>query len=121
MPKKIFLILIFSIPYLRIPDFGIRLLQTQVSIGRIESFLKEEEVANYAKDEIRSEFNLTKSTTKLGFKENASFKWSGSDNWKLDLGDIEFPEGKLSIIQGPTGSGKSSCEFLSFSLNDQRS
>lgn len=53
---------------------------------------------------------------KLGFKNNASFKWSGSNDWKLNLGNIEFPEGKLSIIQGPTGSGKSSRKFQKFPL-----
>lgn len=93
----------------RIPEFGIRILQTQVSIARIESFFHEEEVASHAQPSTRQ-----RSTLNLAF-HRASLAWhSSGPECRLALQDIDitFPRG-LTLVSGPTGSGKTSRTFSS--------
>lgn len=99
---------------------------------RIETFLAEDEVEGWAtslkRDLQRGEADASR---KVGF-ENASFQWysagptshttapsttppetestSGTPHPVFQLEDltIQFPVGQLSLITGPTGSGKSS-------------
>lgn len=76
---------------------------------RIEKFLAEEEVPNWAsslKDDI------TKRSLDVGFVE-ASFSWHNNTSFpslptKFILGplDFAFPLGKLSLVTGVTGAGK---------------
>lgn len=92
------------------------LFSAYVSMQRIQEFLKEDEVPDWAS---------TLSTPvpdpsylvddKIGFSE-ASFEWENSLtssvvplSVRFQLGplDVVFPEGKLTIITGATGSGKS--------------
>lgn len=84
--------------------------QAHVSMKRIDSFLVEPEVPDWAS-------TLTAPVTRLeqdiiGFSQ-ATFKWEeDSDNGsssRFSLGplDIAFPTGQLTLISGPTGSGKS--------------
>ncbi|KAK4700588.1 hypothetical protein P7C70_g5658, partial [Phenoliferia sp. Uapishka_3] len=90
-----------------IPDFGIRILQTQVSIKRMESFLAEEEVASHAELDHRTQAGDT-----LAFRK-ATLEWHetpGSDSKPFCVKNlnIEFPKGGLTLICGPTGAGKTS-------------
>ncbi|KAI9303307.1 hypothetical protein BJ944DRAFT_241568 [Cunninghamella echinulata] len=85
------------------------ILQASVSLKRVEKFLQEEEVQPLV---IQSGFA---NDVHIGFVNNATFSW---DNPKSSTNDItpftptlkdlnlSFPRNKLSIICGPTGSGK---------------
>ena len=82
-----------------------------VSYQRINAFLHEEEVPEWASSLKRP---AESRTDKIGFK-GATFEWNTAENGESPLGhvfrlgplDIEFPIGRLSLITGPTGSGKS--------------
>lgn len=87
-------------PLVEIPAFAIRVLQTLVSVKRIEEFLAEEEVPELAQAQEKV----------IGF-EKASFAREGG--WILGPLDVTFPEGRLTVISGPTASGKSSRSSLS--------
>ncbi|KAJ1750447.1 hypothetical protein LPJ79_002873 [Coemansia sp. RSA 1821] len=72
-----------------------------VSFKRIEAYLQGEEVQPLAS---RSADN----TEEIGFA-NATLKWSTTnDAFKLTNVNVLFPRNKLTVIGGPTGSGKSS-------------
>ncbi|KAJ2652715.1 hypothetical protein IWW40_000826 [Coemansia sp. RSA 1250] len=72
-----------------------------VSFKRIEAYLQGEEVQPLAS---RSADN----TEEIGFA-NATLKWSTTnDAFKLTNVNVLFPQNKLTVIGGPTGSGKSS-------------
>ncbi|CAO3644968.1 unnamed protein product [Cunninghamella blakesleeana] len=94
-------------------------LQANVSIKRVEKFLAEEEI------EPLSTQNHFANDVHIGFVNNATFSWnkhakntssslpsssSSSINHEssstLQNLNLSFPKGKLSIICGPTGSGK---------------
>ncbi|GBB94776.1 hypothetical protein RclHR1_02410022 [Rhizophagus clarus] len=102
------------------PSMIIAIIQARISIARIEKFLNEPEITR--QDSRPSSSN----DPEIGFR-NASFQWpdgaSSTDdlNNKIDTTiknplnkftlidlNITFPVGKLSIICGPTGSGKTS-------------
>ncbi|CAG8562619.1 uncharacterized protein OCT59_007764 [Rhizophagus irregularis] len=102
------------------PSTIISIIQAQISIVRIEKFLKEPEITR--QDSRPSSSN----DPEIGFR-NASFQWPNGASSTDDLNNniditiknplnkftlfdlnITFPVGKLSIICGPTGSGKTS-------------
>ena len=75
---------------------------------RIEEFLREPEVPDWASS-LKS--GDATSTDAVGF-EDATFQWDvapRSEPSRFVLGplDMMFPKGQLSLISGPTGSGKS--------------
>ena len=87
-----------------------------VSMERIQDFLKEDEVPDWA-----STFSTPVPNSshvmddKVGFSE-ASFEWqdpsrstTATSSTRFQLGplDVVFPTGKLTIVSGATGSGKS--------------
>ncbi|OBZ84683.1 ATP-dependent bile acid permease [Choanephora cucurbitarum] len=79
------------------------ILQANVSLGRIEKFLQEEEV-QLPKQNFSSQ-------TRIGFVDNANFSWYPSKEGSvapvhLKNLNLSFPVNQLSIICGPTGSGK---------------
>lgn len=87
------------------------ILQSKVSINRVSEFLNENETSKY--DQLkRDSVDLT--APDIGFKD-ASFSWESSsstvssttDFKLLDL-NVSFITGKLNIVIGPTGSGKTS-------------
>ncbi|KAK3358571.1 P-loop containing nucleoside triphosphate hydrolase protein [Lasiosphaeria ovina] len=88
-----------------------------VALGRVESFLAEEETKKY-----QVLGNSTGRRVQIGF-EHASFSWPGKEedstptdskttgnveSFTLRNLDLKFEVGKLNIVIGPTGSGKSS-------------
>ncbi|KAG0268348.1 hypothetical protein DFQ27_006971 [Actinomortierella ambigua] len=95
-------------------------LRARVSSGRIDRFLDEEEVELYTKSKPRK---TLPSDPIIGFK-NATFSYASkseqatadaaADAGSTPLGhhfelkdlNLEFPVGELSVIAGPTGSGK---------------
>lgn len=81
---------------------------------RIEQFLDESEVSDWASSlkisENGSNFDYN---GKIGF-EQASFEWHAAPKaalsparFQLGTLDISFPRGELTLVSGPTGSGKS--------------
>jgi ABC-type multidrug transport system fused ATPase/permease subunit len=87
-----------------------------VSMQRIQDFLKEDEVPDWASTLSIPMPNSSSHVIddKVGFSE-ASFEWQNSSSStapspiRFQLGplDIVFPTGKLTIVSGATGSGKS--------------
>ncbi|KAH3901580.1 uncharacterized protein SCDLUD_001343 [Saccharomycodes ludwigii] len=76
-------------------------IQSKVSLDRVQDFLNEEDTAKYDQ--------LTISHDKLGF-QNATVAWDNGNNqfFKLKNLNIDFKIGKLNVVIGPTGSGKTS-------------
>lgn len=77
------------------------------SVKRIEEFLDEYETQKYTTLQKNEENEGV-----VGF-ENANFEWfssdqEGTENFRLDVGNLIFPNGKLSLVVGPVGSGKTS-------------
>lgn len=101
-------ILLFPITDQQLPAY--------VSMQRVEAYLAEEEVPDWA-----CSLKITKSQAsamphdRIGF-ENATFTWhnvaediheiGGSAQFKLENLDINFPLGQLTLVAGRTGSGK---------------
>jgi len=83
---------------------------------RIQDFLKEDEVPDWASTLSAPVLNSSHlADDKVGFSE-ASFEWedpstsaASASPARFQLGplDVAFPPGKLTIISGATGSGKS--------------
>ncbi|KAF9015690.1 P-loop containing nucleoside triphosphate hydrolase protein [Cyathus striatus] len=97
-------------PMTALPGQFFAMLHAHVSMQRIESFLREDEVADRATTLSMSVQDVVNDT--VGFAD-ASFSWDVPSHANLEparfqLGplDIIFPPGKLSLITGPTGSGK---------------
>lgn len=90
-------------------------IQAKVSINRIEQFLNESKTEKYS--QLRMKRPSHSASRYIGFV-NASFSWlgrsTGSDSSKANkdfrLRDLNlaFETGKLNVIVGPTGSGKTS-------------
>ncbi|GAA5843446.1 hypothetical protein JCM11251_001410 [Rhodosporidiobolus azoricus] len=89
-------------PLNQIPGFFIRILQLRVSIARLEAFFAEDEIAAHATLDARNE------VTRLALV-GAVMRYAGAADGKVTLRDVtvEFPEG-LTVVSGPTGSGKTS-------------
>nr|QFR37208.1 ABC transporter [Cyberlindnera americana] len=80
------------------------IIQSKVSLDRVQDFLDEDETTKYEQLTRNS-----KNNGKIGFKD-ASFSWgtSTSNDFKLKNLNVDFQRGKLNVIIGPTGSGKTS-------------
>lgn len=72
-------------------------LRAQVSFSRLEKFLEKEDLP----------IGENETQEVIGF-EKASFTWDVSKTPALNELDFFFPIGELSVIVGPTGSGKTS-------------
>jgi ABC-type multidrug transport system fused ATPase/permease subunit len=107
------LFMLLRYPLDQLGDMIAHVQESQVSIDRIEEFLSEEETEKFAQlgvDNVDENGNRV-----IGFR-NATFVW-GSKNTVADDGsmafrlldlDVDFKLGKLNVITGPTGSGKTS-------------
>ncbi|KAI0671861.1 P-loop containing nucleoside triphosphate hydrolase protein [Trametes maxima] len=98
-------------PMTEIPDQVFALLHAYVSMQRIEKFLAEAEVPDWASSLKRAPDREAEGEAETGF-ENATFEWDiapKEEPARFALGplDVKFPVGKLSLVSGPTGSGKS--------------
>lgn len=78
---------------------------------RIEAFLSEDEVPDWASTLSCSSSNTPATTEGLGFHQ-AIFQWDGnpedfsSSRFQLGPLDLTFPSRGLTLVRGPTGSGK---------------
>mmetsp|Transcript_7000 Transcript_7000/g.8876 ORF Transcript_7000/g.8876 Transcript_7000/m.8876 type:complete len:1644 (+) Transcript_7000:14-4945(+) len=92
-------------PLDQLSDMTSYVVQSKVSLDRIGEFLDEEETSKY---EQLGQTPGPNSPT-VGF-EDASFAWNlkSENDFKLRDINIAFKEGKLNVIIGPTGSGKTS-------------
>ncbi|KAK0208709.1 P-loop containing nucleoside triphosphate hydrolase protein [Desarmillaria ectypa] len=97
-------------PMTSLPGQIFAILHAYVSMQRIEMFLEEEEVPEWAS-------TLTVSSPEnaehIGFSE-ATFEWEAAPKMPSSLSQFQlgplnvvFPNAKLTVISGPTGSGKS--------------
>ena len=104
---------ILRVPLDQLGDMIAHVQESKVSVDRIEEFLNEEETEKYEQlkhDNVDEDGNKT-----IGFK-NATFSWGGKEKPGEDVSgafrlmdlNINFEIGKLNIVAGPTGSGKTS-------------
>lgn len=78
---------------------------------RIQTFLDEPEVPDWASSlKGESQPNPENTDPEIGF-DNATFEWTtpttSPSRFTLGPLDLRFPIGKLTLVSGPTGSGKS--------------
>jgi ABC-type multidrug transport system fused ATPase/permease subunit len=94
--------LMVSFPY-QIMD----VLKSRVSLKRIEEFLAEQDVEKYKND---SSVNEDSKLRRVVAIKNAELVYHGEAEGRFTLRDIsvDFPIGKLTLIAGSTGAGKSS-------------
>jgi ABC-type multidrug transport system fused ATPase/permease subunit len=98
-------------PLDRLADMLAHVLESRVSVARVEKFLDEEETGKYDQLLPTSQGD----SEYIGFK-NATCSWgpkdesstSDSQAFRILNMDVEFKKGGLNIVAGPTGSGKTS-------------
>lgn len=107
------LFMLLRVPLDQLGDMIAHIQEAKVSVDRVEEFLNEEETEKY--EQLGPENIDENGNRVIGFRD-ASFIWGGKDTIAadgsmafrlLDL-DVDFKIGKLNIIAGPTGSGKTS-------------
>lgn len=100
-------------PLDQLADMITNVLQSKVSLDRVAAFLAEEETMKY---QILSSKLQTADGPRIGFV-HGTFSWASQremlDNpqnqaFQIRNLEVEFPVGELSVITGPTGSGKTS-------------
>ncbi|RDW70048.1 hypothetical protein BP5796_08445 [Coleophoma crateriformis] len=104
---------ILRVPLDQLGDMIAHVQESKVSVDRIEEFLNEEETEKY--DQL-SHDNIDETGEKMIGFQKATFSWGGKETSTEDISeafrlmdvDIKFEIGKLNIIAGPTGSGKTS-------------
>ncbi|KAJ5176909.1 ABC transporter 7 [Penicillium canariense] len=109
---------LLRVPLDQLADMVAHVQESKVSLDRVDMYLNEEETGKY--DQLRdssisdrpSTIGLEKATLTWGTTsprpQAASSSESGADAFRLINIDVNFPIGRLSIIAGPTGSGKTS-------------
>ncbi|KZT01394.1 uncharacterized protein LAESUDRAFT_739182 [Laetiporus sulphureus 93-53] len=98
-------------PMTALPGQLFALFRAYVSMQRIEAFLKEAEVPDWASSLKKPPSSETIDQDEISF-EDARFEWDVSpkdtpSRFQLGPLNIRFPEGKLTLVSGATGSGKS--------------
>ena len=89
-------------PLDRLSDMLSYVIQSKVSLDRVQEFLEEVDTEKY------NQLTIDKNGNKLAF-ENATVSWGeGTQEFKLRNLNIDFKIGKLNVVIGPTGSGKTS-------------
>lgn len=92
-------------PLDQLADMTAIVIQSKVSLDRISDFLEEGESLKY--EQLSQEPSET--SPLIGF-EGAQFSWNAKSDKDFKLKDlnIAFKPGKLNVVIGPTGSGKTS-------------
>ncbi|KAI1489072.1 ABC transporter type 1, transmembrane domain-containing protein [Biscogniauxia mediterranea] len=107
------LFMLLRVPLDLLGDMIAHVQESKVSVDRVEEFLKEDETEKY---EQLGDSNLDENGNQvIGFR-GATLAWGnkdaigadGSMSFRLLDLDVDFKIGKLNIIAGPTGSGKTS-------------
>ncbi|KAJ3517873.1 hypothetical protein NLJ89_g222 [Agrocybe chaxingu] len=107
-------------PMVALPGQFLAMLHAYIAMQRIEEFLKEDEVEDWASTlsaSVQNDSNGNgngngKAHDGIGFVD-ASFEWketatdAAPSRFQLGRLSVTFPPGKLTIVSGPTGSGKS--------------
>ncbi|KAI1622463.1 ABC bile acid transporter [Exophiala viscosa] len=101
---------LLRIPLDQLADMVAHIQESKVSVDRVEKFLEEEETEKYS--QLRQSKRRSLPTTRIAL-ENATLTWSTSSSdateaFRLINASVDFPIGQLSVIAGPTGSGKTS-------------
>jgi ABC-type multidrug transport system fused ATPase/permease subunit len=109
---------LLRVPLDQLADMVAHVQESKVSLDRVDKYLNEEETGKY--DQLRDS-SVSDGPAKIAL-EKATLSWStttpspqpssssedGADAFRLINVDVNFPIGRLSIIAGPTGSGKTS-------------
>lgn len=101
---------LLRIPLDQLADMVAHVQESKVSVDRVEKFLDEEETEKYV--QLRQSRRRSMPTTRIAL-DNATLTWGisesdAADAFRLINMDVDFPLGQLSVIAGPTGSGKTS-------------
>ncbi|KAG9239368.1 hypothetical protein BJ875DRAFT_491652 [Amylocarpus encephaloides] len=104
---------ILRVPLDQLGDMIAHVLESKVSVDRVEEFLNEEETEKY--EQLSQTLNDDDGNAMIGF-QGATLSWGGkessteviSEAFRLIDLNIKFEVGHLNIIAGPTGSGKTS-------------
>jgi ABC-type multidrug transport system fused ATPase/permease subunit len=105
---------ILRVPLDQLGDMIAHVQESSVSINRVEEFLNEEETEKY---EQLGHPNVDPDGNEIIGFEDGTFSWASKDEvvaedasaaFRLMDLNIKFAVGKLNIIAGPTGSGKTS-------------
>lgn len=102
-------------PLDRLADMTAHVLESKVSVDRVEAFLDEEETGKYVQLSGSPENEEDASNNVIGF-DNATLTWASTKEqagteypaFRMINLDVKFHTGSLNIIAGPTGSGKTS-------------
>lgn len=108
---------LLRVPLDQLADMVAHVQESKVSLDRVDRYLNEEETEKY--EQVR-DTNVTGEPPKIGL-DNATLTWGSSkapsqsgilggdtDAFRLIDMDVSFRIGKLNLIVGPTGSGKTS-------------
>jgi ABC-type multidrug transport system fused ATPase/permease subunit len=107
---------LLRVPLDQLADMIAHVQESKVSIDRVESFLNEEDTEKYS--QLRN-YRFPGESPKIGL-DHATLTWSskpkggadanenGTDAFRLIDIDVSFKLGRLNVIAGPTGSGKTS-------------
>lgn len=104
---------ILRYPLDQLADMIAHVQESKVSVDRVEEFLNEDETEKY--EQLLQGSNDNNGDPIIGF-DKATLTWGGKDVQKADGQtafrmidmDIRFVIGRLNVIVGPTGSGKTS-------------
>jgi ABC-type multidrug transport system fused ATPase/permease subunit len=106
---------LLRIPLDQLADMIAHVQEAKVSVDRVEEFLDEEETEKYI--QLRQAKQMSEGIPKIAL-EHATLSWtagvgsggkgSAVEPFRLINVDVNFELGRLSVIAGPTGSGKTS-------------
>jgi ABC-type multidrug transport system fused ATPase/permease subunit len=105
---------LLRIPLDQLADMVAHVQESKVSIDRVEEFLGEEETEKYV--QLRNSRQNGLQETRIGLS-GATLTWGSKameagkgtmEAFRLINVDVDFEVGKLNVIAGPTGSGKTS-------------
>ncbi|KAK5951408.1 Transporter of the ATP-binding cassette (ABC) [Knufia fluminis] len=105
---------LLRIPLDQLADMVAHVQESKVSVDRVEEFLGEEETEKYVQlhkskqaSPHETRIALQHATLSWGSKADVTTKGAASSFRLIDM-DVDFVVGKLNVIAGPTGCGKTS-------------